>query len=218
MHRQKAVSRVYVSSILFASMTCVCVLTSILTNWHTRNLEMYASRITLPLESDVAICLARFADHFDSVETDIDDWEELSVDKGRADDEVVRLKSIRARRVSCRRSAVLFNELSSANTQHHKARMLVDKARASTGCHGKHPLDDCGSNRPKPLLLSRRSTTNVHESLLAVPNVVHFIRFGNMSFDFQQYVTFLSVHKFQKPDAIFIHGDSLPDSSLVLFE
>ena len=44
-----------------------------------------------------------------------------------------------------------------------------------------------------------------------VPNVVHYIRFGTkMVFDMQQYLGYLSVHKFIQPQYIFIHGDALP--------
>ena len=44
-----------------------------------------------------------------------------------------------------------------------------------------------------------------------VPNVVHYIHFGNrLRFRFMQYISYVSVHKFIKPDYIFVHGDTLP--------
>ena len=44
-----------------------------------------------------------------------------------------------------------------------------------------------------------------------VPNVVHYIHFGNkLKFGFMQYISYVSVHKFIKPDYIFVHGDTLP--------
>jgi len=44
-----------------------------------------------------------------------------------------------------------------------------------------------------------------------VPNVVHYIHFGNrLKFRFMQYISYVSVHKFIKPDYIFVHGATLP--------
>ena len=46
-----------------------------------------------------------------------------------------------------------------------------------------------------------------------VPNVVHYIRFGKrlrFRFALMHYISYVSVHKFIKPDYIFVHGDTLP--------
>jgi len=70
-----------------------------------------------------------------------------------------------------------------------------------------------------PRLLSKRTrpvTANAGSDRrkYVVPNVVHYIHFGNkMIFDFEQYISYLSVHKFIKPDYIFLHGDTLPVGS-----
>ncbi|XP_033727428.1 uncharacterized protein LOC117316770 isoform X1 [Pecten maximus] len=43
-----------------------------------------------------------------------------------------------------------------------------------------------------------------------VPNIVHYIWFGIRNMTFYQLVSFLSVHKFQKPCLILVHGDVVP--------
>ena len=68
----------------------------------------------------------------------------------------------------------------------------------------------CGI-QPKLLskLVIRKDSTERNQ--YKVPNVVHYIRFGKtMGFDMQQYLSYLSVHKFIKPQYIFVHGDALP--------
>lgn len=43
-----------------------------------------------------------------------------------------------------------------------------------------------------------------------VPNVVHYIWFGNIAFDFIYFVSFYSVHKYQKPCLILLYYEFLP--------
>lgn len=44
-----------------------------------------------------------------------------------------------------------------------------------------------------------------------VPNVVHYVLIGpNLTFTFVNYLSFLSVERFLKPEQIFVHGDSTP--------
>lgn len=43
-----------------------------------------------------------------------------------------------------------------------------------------------------------------------VPNVVHYIWFGSLTFDFIYFVGFYSVHKFQKPCLILLYYEVLP--------
>lgn len=43
-----------------------------------------------------------------------------------------------------------------------------------------------------------------------VPNVVHYIWFGSLTFDFIYFVGFYSVHKFQKPCLILLYYEFLP--------
>lgn len=43
-----------------------------------------------------------------------------------------------------------------------------------------------------------------------VPNVVHYIWFGNIPFDFFYFVSFYSVHKYQKPCLILLYYEFLP--------
>ena len=67
-----------------------------------------------------------------------------------------------------------------------------------------------------PRLLSKRTRPVTADAgndrrKYVVPNVVHYIQFGNkMKFGFMQYISYVSVHKFIKPDYIFVHGDTLP--------
>ncbi|KAI0211210.1 hypothetical protein LSAT2_003966 [Lamellibrachia satsuma] len=54
-----------------------------------------------------------------------------------------------------------------------------------------------------------RSTGN--NSDFVVPNIVHFIWFGkDRKMSFVHYISILSAHKIQRPDAIFVHCDHLP--------
>ena len=43
-----------------------------------------------------------------------------------------------------------------------------------------------------------------------VPNIVHYISLGTWEFQFLNYISFLSVHKFIQPWAIYVHGEKLP--------
>lgn len=43
-----------------------------------------------------------------------------------------------------------------------------------------------------------------------VPNIVHYVSFGINKFQFLNYLSFLSVHKFIRPVVIYVHGDALP--------
>ncbi|XP_069107032.1 uncharacterized protein [Argopecten irradians] len=43
-----------------------------------------------------------------------------------------------------------------------------------------------------------------------VPNIAHYVWFGNRNMTFYQLVSFLSVHRFQKPCLILVHGDVIP--------
>ena len=44
-----------------------------------------------------------------------------------------------------------------------------------------------------------------------VPNVVYYINFGDgLKFTLLQYISYVSVHKFIKPDYIFLYGNKLP--------
>ena len=67
-----------------------------------------------------------------------------------------------------------------------------------------------------PRLLSKRTRPVTADAgsdrrKYVVPNVVHYIHFSNQSrFRFMQYISYVSVHKFIKPDYIFVHGDTLP--------
>ena len=61
----------------------------------------------------------------------------------------------------------------------------------------------------EPKLLSRSVSRNRPNSDdFVVPNVVHFIHFGeSMKFKFRHYLSVLGADKFIRPDYIFIHGD-----------
>ena len=49
---------------------------------------------------------------------------------------------------------------------------------------------------------------------LAVPNIVHFVRYGQkLRYDFQHYVSLISVAKFIKPHLLLIWGDYLPPNT-----
>ena len=51
-------------------------------------------------------------------------------------------------------------------------------------------------------------------SVVTVPNIVHFIWFGeNKRMNFINYISILSVHKIHKPDVIMFHCDHLPVGS-----
>ncbi|XP_077869515.1 uncharacterized protein LOC144361204 [Saccoglossus kowalevskii] len=52
----------------------------------------------------------------------------------------------------------------------------------------------------------------VHHIETVIPNIAHFVWFGNnsMLFDFNRYISILSVYKKMKPDVIMIHTDSTP--------
>ena len=59
------------------------------------------------------------------------------------------------------------------------------------------PLLTNGSSKPTPVY--------------KVPNIVHFIWFGeNREMKFLNYISILSAHRIQKPDAIFLHCNHLP--------
>ena len=45
---------------------------------------------------------------------------------------------------------------------------------------------------------------------LVVPNIVHFIWFGNLKFEFIYFVSIYSVFKYQRPCIIFLYYDILP--------
>lgn len=46
-----------------------------------------------------------------------------------------------------------------------------------------------------------------------VPNVIHYIWFGNMTFDFIYFVSIYSAHKYQKPCLIFLYYELLPSGT-----
>ena len=71
-----------------------------------------------------------------------------------------------------------------------------------------------------PLLLSYPNTQSNYNNhpvtgqKLLVPNVIHYIRYGeDYLFDFPSYVSYKSVQAFVKPDLILIWGDYLPPSN-----
>lgn len=45
---------------------------------------------------------------------------------------------------------------------------------------------------------------------LTVPNIVHYIWFGSLSFEFMHFVSFLSAYKYQNPCMILFFHDMLP--------
>ena len=60
-----------------------------------------------------------------------------------------------------------------------------------------------------PLLTKNGSSKQT--SVYKVPNIVHFIWFGeNKEMKFLNYISILSAHRIQKPDAIFLHCNHLP--------
>ena len=66
-------------------------------------------------------------------------------------------------------------------------------------------IDDALNDAGGPM----RSRGN--ESAFVVPNIVHFIWFGtDKKMTFIHYISILSAHKMQRPDAIFFHCDHLP--------
>ena len=55
------------------------------------------------------------------------------------------------------------------------------------------------------------SYVDENDSSIVVPNIVHFIWFGkDKKMTFINYISILSAHNVQHPDAIFIHCDHLP--------
>lgn len=71
-------------------------------------------------------------------------------------------------------------------------------------CVGQHPVFLSSFYRPP------KRTSEVLRKV--VPNVVHYIQIGvARNFSFYEYLSFLSVEKFQKPDQIFVHGDMTPE-------
>lgn len=71
-------------------------------------------------------------------------------------------------------------------------------------CAGQHPVLLSSFYRPP------QRTSEVHR--MVVPNVVHYVQIGAArKLTFYEYLSFLSVEKFQKPDQIFVHGDVIPE-------
>ena len=72
----------------------------------------------------------------------------------------------------------------------------------------KNPLikTKCGVQRGKLVSFVQASHPESNSSI--VPNVVHYVYFGNWTVSFLEYLSFKSVHKFLKPKFILIHGDA----------
>lgn len=66
----------------------------------------------------------------------------------------------------------------------------------------------------KPILLSVSAANNTKcedSSSIEVPNVVHYIWFGEAwNVTFLNYLSFLSVHRILSPDFIVVHGENVP--------
>lgn len=76
--------------------------------------------------------------------------------------------------------------------------------------------------RTEPQLLTFRiqqanyKTHPITGQRLIVPNIVHFVRFGeNFTFGFVDYISMISVQRFIKPGLIFIWGDFLPKENSI---
>ena len=192
---------------------CVLVIVafaSLITGWRSLP-SPTAGTLSLPSDGDIGRCLGEFDDDY------------LAEEEAEADvDSAGTTRRLSSRAASCGRSAALFDKLRACSDGGRRRRRLVNEARAAETCWFAEPPVECGRGNSKPRLLSYSGVAKVADTSASlrsrqlVPNLVHFVRFGNMSFDFQQYVTFLSVQKFQKPDAIFIHGDILPRERLVM--
>ncbi|KAL4226675.1 hypothetical protein ACF0H5_014655 [Mactra antiquata] len=50
-----------------------------------------------------------------------------------------------------------------------------------------------------------------------VPNIVHYVWFGKHEFKFINFLSFLSVHKYQKPCMIMLHADKVPKGPLWVY-
>lgn len=90
------------------------------------------------------------------------------------------------------------------NAYQPEAETLSSSMGTIISCSGQHPVFLSSFFRPP------RNTSEVLRKV--VPNVVHYVLIGvarNLSF--YEYLSFLSVEKFQKPDQIFVHGDIIPD-------
>ena len=61
----------------------------------------------------------------------------------------------------------------------------------------------------EPVLLSHKRTRIDPTDWFLVPNIVHYVLFGNVPFTFLNYISFKSAGKFIKPQFIFVHGDGL---------
>ncbi|KAK2138883.1 hypothetical protein LSH36_2265g00001, partial [Paralvinella palmiformis] len=57
------------------------------------------------------------------------------------------------------------------------------------------------------LLISRKYIERQDKENFLVPNIVHYILFGNIKFTFLDYLSFKSSDKLIKPRYIFVHGD-----------
>lgn len=66
-------------------------------------------------------------------------------------------------------------------------------------------------NRNITLLSLNWTERNCSSNEFLVPNVVHFVWFGDSwNLTFLNYMSFLSVHKVLSPAYIFIHGENIP--------
>ena len=63
----------------------------------------------------------------------------------------------------------------------------------------------CGEVIAEPV--TTYNITAYTQDKLSVPNIVHYVTFGSGEFSFLNFLSVLSVHKFVRPAAIFIHGE-----------
>ena len=89
-----------------------------------------------------------------------------------------------------------------------------DVSNGSTNSRRHSHLIKTKCAQTKPVLLSRkteiRQQNKGDDQEHMVPNIVHFISFGRVTFSFLNYLSVLSVHRFIIPEYIYLHGDQLP--------
>ena len=72
-------------------------------------------------------------------------------------------------------------------------------------------ITKCGKSRLELLSFRETSAEQIKDTAWKVPNVVHYVSLGcSNTFNFINYVSFFSVHKFIKPWKIIVHGDCVP--------
>jgi len=185
-----------------------CVATSPLTRCVQHLLDIHVGLTTSSLEPEALLELHRIAwRHCDGVTSALVQFMHLrqTLDTRTR----LLLDTDKVRNVT----NLLYRHTAARRAQCGRVRDLSTEFLQQTSTSSEDILQQMLSCGVQPKLLSKfvsRKDSSLWTTY-KVPNVVHYIRFGTrMVYDMQQYLGYLSVHKFIQPQYIFIHGDALP--------